>query len=99
MKKFLCAMIMLMSFTAPSFAILPPLWQNVAELKAIFNDKQLENKLESGEVIQEIRKTDSGWTIFTNHNQLSIKVIYKKISQPGPAQFTLEFGNPLRKNS
>lgn len=90
MKKYF----LLLLLTAQCGAALPPLWQNVAELKAILEDKRLGEKLESGEVIMEIENTDASWLITTNHNQLSVNVVYGKRDMPGPATFTLEFGNP-----
>lgn len=74
------------------YAALPPLWQNVAELKSILSDEHLGSHLESGEVILEIKKIDQGWLIITNHQELPIHITYKESKMPGPAQFNVEFG-------
>lgn len=97
MNKFLIALLASLSLSGSVFAILPPLWQNVSEIKAILDNKELGNKLQSGEIIEEIKKNDNGWIIITNHNELAIKIVYHKPAQPGPALFTLEFGNPSRR--
>ena len=73
-------------------AALPPLWQNVAELKAIFNDDKLGSHLESGDAIMDIKKTENGWLIVTNHRAVPVIVKYKEATMPGPAQFDIEFG-------
>jgi len=94
MKKFLFSLVAFVSISAASYAVLPPLWQNVAELKAILEDKRLGDVIQSGEIIVDIRKSDGGWTLITNHNEVNVKVIYQAISKPGPAAFNLEFEAP-----
>jgi hypothetical protein len=73
-------------------AALPPLWQNVAELKSILSDEHLGSHLESGEAILDIKKTDQGWLIITNHHELPVHITYKESQMPGPAKFNIEFG-------
>ncbi len=73
------------------FALLPPLYENIAEIKAILEDQRFGKLLQSGETIEEIIKVKDGYEINTNHHQLRAKVIYKPISRPGPAQFDIEF--------
>ncbi len=72
-------------------AVLPPLYQSLAELKSIITDPRLGQVLESGELIKEISRTSDGYVIVTNHHELPVKVIFKKNAHPGPAQFTIEF--------
>lgn len=72
-------------------AALPPLYQGLAELKAILNDPQLSKELQSGEVIESLEKTETGYEIHTNKSQLQVEVHYKPQKQPGPVQFDLEF--------
>jgi hypothetical protein len=78
-------------FQTVLFSALPPLFQNIAEIKAILIDKRLGQLLESGESIEEIKKVDDGYLIITNQHKLLAKVIYKPISRPGPAQFDIDF--------
>lgn len=72
-------------------AALPPLWEDIAELKAILNDEHLSSNLsahlQSGEVILAIKKIDQGWMIVTNHHQLPIRIVPKPQEMPGPMQF------------
>ena len=72
---------------------LPPLYQGLAELKAVLNNNQLSQQLQSGEVITSIKKTDIGYQITTNQHTLDANVVYKEQAQPGPAQFDIKFTN------
>lgn len=73
---------------------LPPLYQTSSEIKAILEDKQLGQKLESGEVITKIKKNEQGYVITTNQHRLQIYVSYEPPQRPGPAHFKLSFGDP-----
>lgn len=75
----------------PTFALLPPLYQSVKEYKALLNDPRLEKNLSSGELIQNIERTETGFEVTTNKQVLKVAVIYKKQRMPGPAEFQLEF--------
>ena len=78
-------------FCVKAEALLPPVWQGVAEVKAILNDPQLSQHLDSGEVLESITKTDTGWEILTNRSRLRIDVIPQPQKMPGPEQFTLKY--------
>lgn len=91
MKSYLFFGIAFLSLQTSLFGALPPLWKDVAELKAILEDQQLGNFLNSGEAILEIKKNSKGWNILTNHGKLRIKVNYEKQQMPGKGNFTLEF--------
>lgn len=95
MKKFLFSLITFVTVNGPLTAVLPPLWEGVAEIKAILNDSKLGELLGAGELIDQIIKTESGWIVLTNKHELEIKVVYQPQEMPGPAHFTLEFGQPL----
>lgn len=73
------------------FAALPPLFEDIAEIKAILEDQQLGQLLESGDSIMEIKKVEKGFLIKTNHHKLFAHVIYRPSRMPGPAQFEIEF--------
>lgn len=94
MKKFGLTFGVLLALQGPLYSLLPPLYQGIAELKAILDDKKLGQELGSGEVILDIRKTDHGYLIVTNQNELMVQVIYQPNRFPGPAHFELEFKNP-----
>lgn len=79
-------------FINTSFAALPPLWEDVKELKAILDDPQLGSSLQSGESILKIKRTEKGWLIVTNKNHLAIQVVPQQQDKMGPAKFSLEFG-------
>lgn len=94
MKKIICLLGVFIAINANGFASLPPLWQDVRELKAILDAKEFGDYLHSGEAIQDIKKTDNGWAIHTNQHIVNIQVNYQTKAQPGPARFILEFQNP-----
>lgn len=93
MKKFLMLTVMCLACNSLT-AVLPPLWQNVAELKAILEDRSLGNHLQSGDVIESIEKIDNGWFIKTNHRSVNAIVHYEPQQMPGPAKFKIEFQAP-----
>lgn len=98
MKKF--GMILFISLVAlQAEAVLPPLYQTSSEIKAIMVDEQLGEKLQSGEVIEKIEKTNQGYTITTNKSRLEVKVIYEPAQRPGPAHYHLSFGNAVPLHS
>jgi hypothetical protein len=83
MKKF--GMILFISLVAlQAEAVLPPLYQTSSEIKAIMVDEQLGEKLQSGEVIEKIEKTDQGYTITTNKSSLAVKVLLNNLLGPNP---------------
>lgn len=79
------------------FAVLPPLAQSSKEIKAILNDSQLYKDLGSGQVIQEIVRTEDGYVVRTQDYKLDVDVEYQPQSRPGPAQFTLHFHEPVAR--
>lgn len=93
MYKYIIAFALLITH-AEIFAALPPLFENIAEIKAILDDQRLGDLLESGETIKEIKKVEKGYIIKTNQHKLLVRVVYKPISMPGPAKFDLEFKTP-----
>ena len=72
-------------------ALLPPVWQNVAELKAILQDQQLNQFLDSAELIQKIEKTETGWAIVTNRSTTYADITPEKQAMPGPEKFSIHF--------
>jgi hypothetical protein len=92
MKNFTVCLLAALAINGSVTAALPPLWQNVAELKAIFADKNLGDHLDSGDAIIVIKKTEKGWLFVTNHHELPVHVINKDSTTPGPVQFDIEYG-------
>ena len=84
---------------APCQALLPPVWQGIAEVKAIINDPRLRDYLNSGEVLEGITRKDTGWVIHTNQSQVKVEVVPLPQSMPGPEKFDLRFTTevPLQK--
>ena len=72
-------------------AALPPLAQNIAELRALLNDSRLYELLGSGEVIQEIVRIKGGYEVVAKHQILHVEVHYLPPKNVGPARFELEF--------
>lgn len=77
--------------SATCYAILPPAWEGVREIKAILDDSELANYLESGDAIQAIEKTETGWAIQTNHSKIDVEVTVLPQDMPGPQKFDLKF--------
>ena len=74
--------------------ILPPLHQGVRELQALLSAPELAEKLPSGDLIEQIKRTAYGYTIVTNKRTLEVHVHYTPTGKIGPADFTLEFQEP-----
>jgi hypothetical protein len=91
MKKLVLSALFFAAIHSPCLAILPPLWQGTAEIKAIIEDKRFGENLQSGEVIEEIKRTETGWLVRTNKNELRVTITYLPATRPGPAQFEMEF--------
>ncbi|MBS0654902.1 MAG: hypothetical protein JSR46_03920 [Verrucomicrobia bacterium] len=89
-KFFICLSVALSLFSS-AHALLPPLWEGTAEIKAIFEDVQFAALLGSGELIEEIKRTETGWKIVTNKSELQVTVTYLPMDHPGPARFGLQF--------
>ena len=90
MRLFTTMLILL--FSSEAFALLPPLYQNINEITAILNNKEVTDQLESGRSILKIIKTKSGYKIVANECTLEVKVVYHgtKNSMPGPAEFQIQ---------
>lgn len=76
-----------------SFGLLPPLYETLAEFKALINDERLPQALQSGEAITGIQKEDDTFTVTTNKSTLRVKVIHDPTKLMGPGKFHLEFPN------
>ena len=94
MKKLFAILTLCMALNGSLFSALPPLYQGLKELKAIIEDKKLDQVLNAGEMIMDIRKTQDGYMIVTNQHQLNVKVVYDPASHPGPTPFHIEFQEP-----
>lgn len=79
----------------PLNAVLPPLYQDIKEIQAILDKATKDEIFHSGVVIQEITRSPPGYIIITNEFVLPITINYEKPSMPGPASFTVHFGEPL----
>lgn len=95
MKKILFASLFLL-FSAKAFAILPPLYHGIHEIKSILNDRILHEKLGSGQMIQEIKRVDSGYDIITADYLLHVDVEYIHTGKIGPGEFNLHFSEPVK---
>ena len=91
MRKICTLLALLLTFNAGAFALLPPAWQDVAELKSILSDTNLKDYLNSGDVILQISKDDHGWLFITNHTKFYAEVVPKALTQPGPERFDIHF--------
>lgn len=77
-------------------AALPPLFQGMREIKAIFDDPDTLKYLDSGDVITDIKKTETGYLITTNKKEVLVEIVYESSSVPGPVKFHLRF--PAKTN-
>lgn len=74
-----------------SYAALPPVWQGVAEIKAIVEDPKLSEFLNSGDILESITKSREGWVIKTSHSSVFVQVIPLPQEMPGPMKFELQY--------
>lgn len=99
MKAYVWIFLVAMTLTSTAQAALPPLYQSTSEIRSILIDEQLGQKLQSGELITDIKRNEQGYEIITNQHRLQISVCYLQDNRPGPAKFSLHFGEPLPLNA
>jgi len=90
MKKGFLFLLFLFSCMSLS-ALLPPLWEDVDQLKTLLNDKQFGEFFSSGDAIVNIKKQDGGWLIETNHRTIFVEIIPEEQNFPGKAHYSLKF--------
>lgn len=79
----------------PVFAALPPLYQSLAEIKAIVNSNEMGNTFPSSQVVRSIHKEEDGsYLILTDQMQVKVEIQYLPSAHPGPLKFRLIFGEP-----
>lgn len=71
-------------------AALPPLAQEIKEMKALLDDPRFYSYIKNG-IIERIEKTQAGYLIITSNAAFEVKVKYAPSQRPGPAQFELIF--------
>ena len=93
MKKSLITLFLAgaISFSAISYAALPPLYQSLNEYKALLKSHELAEKLGSAEGIKDIQRTEQGFLITTHRYNLNVEIVYEPLPYPGPAQFHFVF--------
>lgn len=96
MKKMLFSLMFLL-FSFQAFAVLPPFYHVTNEIKAILDDPMLHEKLGSAQMIQEIKRVDSGYLITTQDYSLQVSVEYVPTELIGTGKFVLHFAEPSSK--
>lgn len=91
MKALVIAFLLTVCAVQPVAGLLSPLSQELVELKTLLQDPALEQLVGSGEIIQEIKKTENGYVLTTSKQKVFVNVNYTPINRPGPAQFKLSF--------
>ncbi len=82
-----------------NFALLPPLAQSTAELKALLNDPRLYEFLGSAESIREIIRTERGYLVITANYMMQVNIEYERgVMKIGPAQFEFDFQIPSARS-
>lgn len=74
-------------------AVLPPFYQSVTEYEKLLKDPQLEKALGSGQIIEGIDRTESGFVIKGNRSEVHVQIVYEPQNHPGPAKFHFIFNN------
>lgn len=74
--------------------LLPPLYEGIKEIQTILASPELSSKLTSGDVIEKIERTETGFRITTNKRSVDVKIDYEKTQNIGPASFKLTFSEP-----
>lgn len=91
MKAWILILGMTVSLCTVANAALPPLAQNLVELKAILNDKELTQLLDMAEVIESIERTSNGYRIKTARKIIDVDVVYLPSRRIGPQSYKLVF--------
>lgn len=78
------------SLAINAFGALPPLYQSIREYKALIESPEL-SQLGSAEMIKEIQRDETGFTVLSERKTLHVDVVYDPQDQPGPVKFHLEF--------
>ena len=97
MKKTFLILCAVLVWQTSLSAVLPPLYQGINELKDLLNEPKLGELLQSGEVIEEIKKVDNGYLIITNKHELLAEVVYQTNRRVGPAEYTIVLHQPVAK--
>lgn len=95
----ICLAVGLMTLTTSLFPALPPLAQSAREIQALLADTQLQTSLGSGEGIEQIMRTPTGYAVITRHYTLRVDVEYLPAARPGPAPFQFHFNDPIERSS
>ncbi|KAF3363324.1 hypothetical protein PHSC3_000078 [Chlamydiales bacterium STE3] len=90
MKRLLLTLAALL-FTANGDALLPPLWESVAQIKTVLDSTELKNYLESGERIESLSRSDEGFIIITNASTIRAIISPEPQHYPGPAKYHVHF--------
>lgn len=80
-----------LALTAPSYALLPPLYESLAEFKALINDERLPGALDSGELIVDIKKDGDDFVVTTNKRAIRVQVVREETHLIGPGKFHFDF--------
>ncbi len=94
MKKWLL-MAALLGFTHSAFAILPPLFQSLDEIKSIAQSDEIGKRIPPGQALQSIQKSGSGYLLRTNELQMQVDIKYLPSENLGPKKFSLVFQQPV----
>lgn len=95
MKKFILPFLLNFCFVQTAFALLPPLYQSIDEMKAILISEELSKHLDSADLILSIQRNSNGYEITSNLHTLQVDIIYLPAEKPGPAKFDLKFHDAL----
>lgn len=90
MKKFIFLFISIFTVSS-TYAMLPPLYHTLNEIKGILSDERLAQELGSAEGITKIEKNDEGYLITTYRYQLQVDVHYIPQKLIGNPKFELKF--------
>lgn len=93
MKKILFSAVLL-CVANTAWAILPPFYQSIAEYGQLLKDPQLEKALGSGQVIEGIDRTSTGFVVRGNRSEVQVQIVYEPQNRPGPARFHFVFNAP-----
>ena len=97
MKKKICFILSISITTA--YSLLPPLEQNIKEMRAILQDEALKQLISSSEIITDFLRKDKYYLIITNKKVLRVDVRYisPKEKFVGPVKYHLKFSELTEK--
>ncbi len=84
-------LILIVIYSLPLIAALPPLAQSLREIKALSQDPELYSLLGSAEIIENIAKTPTGYLITGRFKQVVATIVHRHLTKKPIGPISFEF--------